>query len=228
MSGELKQYRQKRDALFAELGECEHGTDAYDACRKKIYDLDEQNEDLIDEGCGVQAASLDFGKIKRTFEHIPDQFSPQGIQDAIRGEFQQLLSSAAGQIAKEAFKRSAGMAKKTYDSLKAFRESKPDLVEAIDELGISVTLSVITLHYDAFYGRAEGLTRLLTEQSQHFQFNRHSIRWIIENTGPKSVDVNVSGELFTSAFSAGVGIHAPLALMVALVDEALAHAGVPE
>ena len=227
MLDELKQYRQQRDELFAKLGECEHGSPAYDQTQGDIQALDAENEHLVDESC-VHAESLNFGDIKRTFEHIPDQFSPQGIQDAIRGEFQQLLSSAAGQIAKEAFKRSAGMAQKTYNSLKAFRESKPDLVEAIDGLGISVTLSVITLHYDGFYGRAEGLTRLLNEQSQHFQFNRHSIRWIIQNTGPKSVDVNVSGELFTSAFSAGVGIHAPLALMVALVDEALAHAGVPE
>ena len=222
----IKDYRGVRDDLFADLAECEHGCDEYNDIRDKIYELDDAHNHFIDEGCAVTAAGLDFNKIRHAFDKVPNL--PGDIRNALHDEFQQLLSSSAGEIAKVAFRKSAEYANKTYQTLKRFREQHPELIEALDEFGISVSLSVLTLHYDGFYGRAEGLTRLLTEQSQHFQFNRHSIRWIIENTGPKSVDVSVSAELFTSAFSAGIAFHAPNALMVQMVDEALAHVGVPE
>ena len=231
---DVKAYRQARDELFADLSKCEHGTDAYNTIRSKIYDLDEQNEHLIDESVQpdgmVHAESFNFGDIKRQFQHIPQDLGidPHQIVDAIRGELQHVLTEAAGPIAKVAFKKSAEYAKKTYDTLTSWKANHSELVSAIDTLGISVSLSVVTLHYDGFYGRAEGLTRLLSEQADHFQFNRHSIRWIIKNTGPKSVDINLSGELFTSAFSAGVGVHGEIDLLVALVDEALAHMGIPE
>ena len=225
----IKDYRATRDALFADLAKCEHGCDAYNDIRSKIYELDYANEEHIDEGC-VTAQSLNFGDIKRTFQNVPKNLGidPRMLQDSIRGEFQHIITEMAAPIAKQAFRTSAGLAKKTYESMKRFKESKPNLVEAINELGISVSLSVITLHYNGFYTRAEGLCRLLEEQASHFQFNRHSIRWILSNTGPDSIDINISGELFTSAFSAGVGVHAPLDLMIELVDEALAHAGVAE
>ena len=200
--------------------------------RNKIYDLDYDNNHLISEGVDaeVHAESLNFGDIKRTFQHIPQDLGidPYKIQDAIRGELQHILTETAAPIAKAAFKKSVAYAKKTYDKMHAWRESKPKLVDAIDTLGVSVNLSVLTLNYDGFYGRAEGLCRLLSEQAAHFQFNRHSIRWIIENTGPKSVDIGLSGELFTSAFSAGVSFHGELELLVELVDEALAHVGIVE
>ena len=228
----IESYRDHRDGLFKDLSECEHDSDEYNGIRDKIYELDENHDHFIDESMQgtVHAESFNFGDIKRTFQHIPQELGvdPNRIVDAIRGELQHVLTEMAAPIAKQAFKTSAGLAEKTYNSLKNFHDTHTDLVEAIDELGISVSLSVITLNYDGFYGRAEGLCRLLKEQSDHFQFNRHSIRWIIKNSGPKSVDINLSGELFTSAFSAGVSIHAPLALMIELVDEALAHAGVPE
>ena len=225
----IKDYRRERDALFADLKRmkpADQGSDAYNDIRRKIYDLDAVNAEHIDEGCAVTAAGLDFNKIRHAFDKVPNL--PGDIRNALHDEFQQLLSGAAGEIARVAFRKSAEYANKTYQTLQRFREAHPELIEAIDEFGISVSLSVVTLHYDGFYGRAEGLTRLLTEQSEHFQFNRHSIRWIIANTGPKSVDIALNGELFTSAFSAGVSFHTPNALMVAMVDEALAHVGVPE
>lgn len=169
-----------------------------------------------------------FSDIGDKFKQIPHDLDPNRIRDLIRSEFQEVLHSSASQIARQAFRQSASLANKTYQQLKAFREEHADLVEAVDTLAISVSLSVITLHYDGFYGRAEGLTRLLSTQAEHFDFNRHSVRWIIENTGPKSIDININGELFTSAFSAGVGIHGERSFLVELVDTALEHVGVPE
>lgn len=183
---------------------------------------------------------INFNDIRRGFEHIPQQIAhvpdeikragldPHAVQDWIHHEAQSVLQAAGGEVAGIAFHESAAFARGLHEKLSALRESKPDLASAIDEVGISLTLSVVTLTYSGFMGRAEGLCRLLDQQSQGFVFNRSSVRWILENTGPTEISLSISGELFTSALGAGVGLTAPLALAVELVDLALEKAGVPE
>ena len=226
----IKDYRGVRDDLFAELGETQHGTPAYDALRRKIYDLDETHDHFIDESAAVHVESLNFGDIKRTFEHIPQNIGidPNHIIDSIRGEFQHILSETAAPVAKQAFRTSAAVAAAVYEKFQSLEQSKPALVDAINAFALPASLSVVQMEYDGFYRRAEGLCRLLTEQSEHFQFNRHAIRWVLENTGPSKIGVNFSGELFTSVFSFSIGGTMPWALGVEIVDVILEKAGVPE
>ena len=226
----IKAYRQHRDGMFAELGEMEHGTPAYDAMRGKIYELDAEHDHFIDESAGVHAESLSLGDIKRTFEHIPQQLNidPNHIIDSIRGEFQHILSETAAPVAKTAFKVSAAIAGGLYERFQRLEQARPDLVAAINDFSLPASLSVISMEYDGFYKRAKGLCRLLAEQADHFQFNRHSIKWILENTGPTKIGVNLSGELFTSVFSFSIGGVMPWALGVEIVDVILEKAGVPE
>ena len=138
--------------------------------------------------------------------------------------FKRLLHPLRSRI----FRTSADFADALYGRLQSLRQTRPDLVEAIDSVSIPISLSVLSLEYDGFMGRAEGLCRLLKEQAAHFQFNRHSIKWILNNTGPSKIGVNLSGELFTSVFSFSIGVNMPLALGVEIVDLALEKAGVPE
>ena len=98
----------------------------------------------------------------------------------------------------------------------------------INEVSIPASLSVVNMEYNGFYNRAKGLCRLLSEQADHFQFNRHNIKWVLENTGPSKIGVNISGELFTSIFSFSIGVNMPLALGIEIVDIALERAGLPE
>lgn len=187
---------------------------------------------------------INFGQIgnqiRQGFEHLPQQIAhvpheleragldPNAIQDWIHHETQEVLQSAAGEVASLAFKKSAELARSFYNEMQALRNSKPDLADAIDEVGIEVSLSIITFKYHGFMARAEGLCNLLDEQAQVFALTRSFIRNILVNTGPTEIDVSVSGELFTSALSAGFSIHAPLALAVELIDTALEKAGLPE
>lgn len=229
----IKEYRQERDQMFSRLADTEYQSPEHSEIMEQISLFDQNHDHLIDES--IQAGGLVhtesfFSDLRRSVQHIPQDLGidPHKIIDSIRGEFQHILQEMAAPIAKAAFKKSAEYTKKSYNRMKGFRDSHEDLVAAIDKLGVSVSLSVVTLHYNGFYRRAEGLTRLLSEQSEHFQFNRHSIRWIIRNTGPDSVDVNLSAELFSSAFSAGISFHGETELLVLLVDEALEHIGIPE
>ena len=183
----IQDYRNVRDGLFADLKACEKDSPEYDAIRNQIYELDETNAEHIDEGMGgtVHAESLNFGDIKRRFEHIPQDLGidPHKIVDVVRGEFQHILVEGAVPIAKEAFRKSADFAGSVYVKLQEFENSHPELAEEINNLSISVNLSVLTLHYDKFLGRAEGLCRLLKEQADHFQMNRHTLKWIILKFG---------------------------------------------
>ena len=226
----VKAYRQKRDDLFKDLKTLERGTPAYDAMRNRIYEFDEDHDHFIDESAGVHAESLNFGDIRRKIEHIPQDLGidPHKIIDVVRGEFQHILSEAAAPAAKAAFKLSAAVAQGVYEKFQALEKAKPHLVDAINQVNIPISLSVLNLGYDGFYKRAEGLCRLLHEQSEHFQFNRHSIKWLIENTGPTTIGPNISGELFISVFSFSIAPTMPSALGAELIDVILEKAGVPE
>ena len=223
---QIKEYRSKVCALHHEH---QAGNVSLDDVCASMENLDSEYD--VDFSSAAEAdfhTESFFSDIGDRFKHIPQDLDPNRIKDLIKHEFQDVMQSSASQIARQAFKQSAGLAQKTYAKMKAFRESHPNLIDAIDTLGLSVSLSVVTLHYDGFYGRAEGLTRLLSTQAEHFEFNRHSVRWVLSNTGPKSVDININGSLFSSVLSAGVGVHGELALVVELVDLALQHVGVPE
>ena len=222
---EIKEYRGKINALHQQH---QSGDISLDDVTAEMENLDEHYGMEHPEDNGDFHAESFFSDIGDRFKQIPHDLSPDHTRELMKQEFQHIMQSSAGAIARHAFKASAGLAQKTYTKMKAFRDSHPNLVEAIDTLGISVNLSIVTFHYDRFYGRAEGLTRLLSTQAEHFSFDRHSVRWILENTGPKSVDINLSGQFFASALSAGVGIHGEISFMVEMVDLALEHCGIPE
>ena len=228
----IQDYRNVRDGLFADLKACEKDSPQYDAIRNQIYGLDETNAEHIDEGMDgtVHAESLNFGDIKRRFEHIPQDLGidPHKIVDAIRGEFQHILVEGAVPVAKKIFKTSAEFATALYHHLESVRADYPDLSDEIDKVGIPISLSVVNLEYEGFMRRAEGLCRLLSEQADHFQFNRHSIKWLINNTGPDKIGITLSGELFSSVLSFSIGVNMSSKLAAEIVDVALAKAGLPE
>ena len=170
---------------------------------------------------------LDPRHLGHEVQHIA-QAGPQELQRFVHDEFDHVFREAAGQVARESFRATAGFARKLHVKLTALRKAKPDLAEAIDDFGIGVSLTVLTFSYDRFLGRAEGLCNLLEHQAEHFTFDRRSVRWVLQNTGPSRVKVAINGQLFTSALSAGVEGDAPFALGVELVDIALEAAGVPE
>ena len=163
--------------------------------------------------------ALDPHRVQESLHAVPDE-----LKHVVKDEF----LHAAGEAAEIAFRKSAQLADASYRHLSQLRQSKPDLVEAIDGVWIDVSMSIVTFHYEGFYGRAEGLCRVLKQQSEHFQLRRSTVRWLLENTGPTTFAFNISGELFTSAISAGVGFGGPLAVMVELLDLGLEHLGVPE
>ena len=170
---------------------------------------------------------LDPRHIGHEVQHVANM-GPEQLQRFVHDEFNHLVHEGATEIARMAFKESAAFARKLKTRMEQLRLEKPELTDAIDGVTITVNLSVITFTYDNFMHRAEGLCNLLDHQSQAFTFDRRSVKWVMENTGPSRIGLAVSGELFTSAISAGIGVDAPLALAVELVDMALEAAGVPE
>ena len=225
----IKEYRKQRDKMFQDLAETDYRSPEHQAVMDKIQQFDENHDHLIEERT-VHAQSLNFGDIRRKLEHIPQDLGidPHKIIDAVRGEFQHILQEAAAPVAKQAFQTSAHFAEGLYQLLKQLHADEPELIDDINKVRVPISLSVVDLGYSGFYNRAEGLTRLLMEQSQHFQFNRHSIRWVIENTGPSEIGVNIGAELFASPLRFSIGIEMPLSLAVKVVDLALEKAGVPE
>ena len=223
---QIKEYRSKVCALHHEH---QAGNLSLDDVCASMENLDsEYDVDFSSAAEDDFHAESFFSDIGDRFKHIPQDLDPNRIKDLIKNEFQEVMQSSASQVARQAFKQSASYAGKLYNTLKSLRERKPDLTDAIDAVGLNVSLSVVTLHYTGFLARAEGLCRLLHLQSEHFEMNRRSVRYLLKNTGPTTITLGISGELFTSALSAGVALEAPLDLMIEIVDEALSHVGIPE
>ena len=181
-----------------------------------------------------------FEQIPQGFQHLPDHL--QHIPDELKkagvdlGELQQwvhhecvtVLETAAEEFAKRALREGAEAATKLYNALSNLRSKRPDLADAIDEVPFYLGLSAVTLNYDRFYSRAEGLCKILNNLKESFEFRRSNIKTVALNTGPTSVSFDVSAELFSSLISIKAGTQIPLALGVELMDLVLAEVGVPE
>lgn len=137
------------------------------------------------------------------------------------------LAEGGEAIAKEALSLSAKGARALYGKLHALRESRADLYDAIDEVGFQVSISVVTFSYARFMGRAAGLCDLLDRIARDQVLKRSTVKYLLLNSGPEELHIHISGQLFTTAISAGIGISVPFALGVELVDMALAELGVP-
>ena len=167
-----------------------------------------------------------FDKIKKGFEHLPQELQhvpqqlqhagldPHSIQNWIHEEFEHGLQYVADKAAKEALRQSSELANKIYSKLTELKQSHPNLVDEIDDVSIDVSLSIVTMSYDKFYSRAAGLTKVLADAHNNFKLSRSFIRTLIKNTGPTRITFSISGELFTSAVSAGLQCGIPLALGV--------------
>ena len=227
---DVKNYRRERDGMFKQLADTAYQSAEHREIMNRIRLFDEQHDHLVEEGGLVHAESFNFHDIIKKVEHVPADLGidPHKIIDTIRGELQHVLQETAAPVAKKAFQTSAAFAEALYHDFQALEQEDPGLIDDINKVSIPASLSIINLEYDRFYGRAKGLTRLLMEQSQHFQFNRHSIRWVISNTGPSKIGVNMSGEVFTSLLSFSIGVNMPLSLAVRAVDLALEKAGLAE
>ena len=182
---------------------------------------------------GFEQIPQGFQHLPDHLQHIPDELKKAGmdiekVQEWVHHECVTVLEAAAEEFAKRALREGSEAAKKLYDALTTLRNNRPDLVDAIDEVGFSVSLSAVTLNYDRFYSRAEGLCRVLNGLINTFEFRRSHIKTVVKNTGPTSIAFNINAEVFSSLLSIGAGTQIPLALGVELLDLVLAEVGVPE
>ena len=88
-------------------------------------------------------------EIDKTFE---DRI-PEIAQKAIR-EF-------ASAVTKQGLKKFRNMVRAAHESMQQIADRRPDLVDALDQPGVTFKLGPLTLEWSGFYSRAEGLVAVL-------------------------------------------------------------------
>ena len=166
-----------------------------------------------------------INEIDKTLENLPD---------AIETTARRVVLNLAEHAVEEGLKVAADTARKAHKGMARFRDQRPDLVDAIDQLGFEVEIKAVvsfTLEYDGFYERAEETAGILDRFGHDgFEFTRSNVRGFITAMGPSSI--SFGGELeFSLGATAGGAIRLkaiPLTLAVELIDLALDELGVPE
>ena len=147
--------------------------------------------------------------------------------DAIKQELKDESLKLAGAAAKEAIQKGMKTVRKGKEKMDSFRETHPDLVSAIDQVSVSVGLSVVTMSFSDWYSRADELLTAMSPFADDFSLTRTSIKNFMLATAPSSVDFGISGELFSNVLSASASLTVPGALAVELIDLLLEELGVP-
>ena len=176
----------------------------------------------------LEQARHELQGIKNEVEQGVEQL-PELAEKAVEEALQKIAAALSGQVLKKA-----------RDEVKAWRahmselaEQDPELVDAIDQLGFTVGLSIVKLQYAGFYTRSEQVAEVLdTLASKPPEVRRRPIIEAIEGLGPSTVNLGLSAE-----FALGVGTNAlggsfefdsiPLKLFTRLADRQLARLGVP-
>ena len=174
-------------------------------------------------GSEVDSALREAGReIDKTFE---DRI-PEIAQKAIR-EF-------ASAVTKQGLKKFRNMVRAAHESMQQIADRRPDLVDALDQPGVTFKLGPLTLEWSGFYSRAEGLVAVLDKfVANPPKFRRGPLIRLVESIGPDTIDAGVSIELSFVVGSNELGIGGelssiPLALFTELGDVALDKLGVPE
>ena len=176
----------------------------------------------------LEQARHELQGIRNEVEKSVEQL-PQAAEKAVEEALQKIAAALSGQVLKKA-----------RDEVKAWRahmselaEQDPDLVDAINQLGFTVGLSIVKLQYSGFYTRSEQVAEVLdTLASKPPAVRRGPIIEAIEGLGPSTVNLGLSAE-----FALGIGTDAlgasfefdsiPLKLFNRLGDRQLARLGLP-
>ena len=159
---------------------------------------------------------------------------PELVTETLPDVLGKALQALASEAVKPILKAAAREVREFRTDMEALAESDPELVDAINALGFSVTLKLnaeIVLSYSGFYARAQEVAGILDRYGNDgIAVRRRDIIGFIDAIGPTAVDLGVGAEL-----SLGVDAGAkfsmdaiPLKLFTRLGDRALKRLGVPE
>ena len=149
----------------------------------------------------------------------------------VEEELQDAIEAFAKSLTSEGLRRVRSSLNSAHKKMTELRESKPGLVDAIDEVSFYVEFGPVKATYASFYSRSEGLSHVL---SQPPDFKRSSIVGFFRATVPTSIDFGLSVQvvaLVVGSKELGIGGgmgDIPGALAVELLDVILEAAGVPE
>ena len=158
-----------------------------------------------------------------------------GLTDKLPELFENLIDELAESVAKEGLQKTQEIIKVSHRELEKLESNKPDLVDAINELGGTIELGPMTLAYSGFYSRMEGLIGVLDHYiNEPPSIRRRDIIAMIEALGPDSVDLGISIQIVavvvgSKELGVGGGLNdISIALFSEIADAILEAAGVPE
>ena len=157
--------------------------------------------------------------------------STEGIEELVEDAIESFASALAQQGIQE-FRDLVNEAKSGLDSL---RESRPALVDEIDNLSIYLELGPVTMTWEGFYTRAQQVADILDYYVDNPPtVRRKDILDFIAAVAPTSVDAGISVQaallvVSSKELSIGAGLgEIRLALFLELGDLILDELGVPE
>ena len=158
-----------------------------------------------------------------------------GLTDTIPELFDELIDEIAESIAKEGLKKTQSLVKVSHRELESLKKNKPDLTDAIDELGGTIEIGPMILAYANFYTRMEEIVGVLDHYiNEPPSLRRRDIIALIKALGPDSVDLGISIQVVAVVVgSKELGFGGSLndigiELFAEIADAILEAAGVPD
>lgn len=192
------------------------GKDAENTAKNALGDVEKIAKGAIDD---VEKAA---STVKDEVEKIPAL-----AEDAVEQAFEAVVKG----FTEEGLKTVQSVLSTTHKELTKLRDKKPDLVDAIDELGFYGEFGPITATYSGFYTRFEQLSDALSKPPA---LKRKQIIDFLRATGPTSINFGISVQVValvvgSKELGVGGGLNdIPAALAWEILDIILEAAGVPE
>ena len=194
-----------------------------DEIEKKVFD---KIEDTAKKG---------FEEVEETVtKKIPDIVAEE-IPEKIKDELEEALQSLAQAITKEGLKKVRDVIATTDKELSKLASNRPDLVDSIDSLSLSIEIGPLTLSYSDFYSRIDDISEVMDKYANNPpKLSRKAINQMVLALGPTSVDfgLSIQAALFVVASNEiGVGVSVgdiPLKLFTEIGDIVMEKIGVPE
>lgn len=197
---------------------------------KWLYDNFDRKVRNVTDGVLSELPSQIEEQAEKTARRVFDEMRDE-IGDMVEDE----VAAFAAYLSKQGIEEFRSLVNETKKGLDSLRESRPALVEEIDNLSVYLELGPCTLTWEGFYTRAEQLSGILDYYVENPPtFRRKDVLDFIAAVGPTSIDSGISVQaafLVASSkeLSVGAGLgEIRLALFLELGDLILDELGVPE
>jgi uncharacterized protein YoxC len=222
------------------FNQIKHALDEIGNLTNRVNDLGNQIKHGLDE---ANKAVDEVGKVTTQVNRLSDELNsvsgqvkdlPQQMEKTAEDVFKKAIDAIAEDISKTGLQKFHSIVDSGKKEMDRVKESKPKLVDDINQASIHGSIGIFTLTWSGFYDRADAILGELDKRIEHPpSLHRSEILEMVKALGPSKLDIDASVEVALGLGSNQLGMGGGIGditidLFLEIADGVMEKLGIPK